>query len=180
MLLDAGYRVDCSVTPGVDWSGTPGAPSGAGGPDYRGFPGQPYFLSPQNIKAPVHRGLLEVPVTIATGAVFLCAAWAYRVPILRAILNRIYPLQSWLSPGENDLPGMLRAAHAARITSAGCVELMVHSSELMPGGSPNFPNSAAIERLYASLEVLFEDLSAWCRGMTLAEFHARMNTEATP
>jgi hypothetical protein len=52
------------------------------------------------------------------------------------------------------------------------VEFMVHSSELMPGGSPRFRTAAAIERLYASLEVLFEELSAWCRGMTLAEFHA--------
>src|SRR5579872_2796709 len=33
MLLEAGYRIDCSVTPGVDWSATTGAPGGAGGPD---------------------------------------------------------------------------------------------------------------------------------------------------
>jgi hypothetical protein len=52
------------------------------------------------------------------------------------------------------------------------VEFLVHSSELMPGGSPRFRTAAAIERLYASLEVLFEELSTWCKGMTLAEFHA--------
>jgi len=180
MLLEAGYRVDCSVTPGVDWSTTPGAPSGVGGPDYRRFPGTPYFLSPHDIATPAPRGLLEVPVTVATGALYRAAAWAYCIPILGAILNRLSPLHSWVSPGENDLPGMLRAAHAARASSAGCVELMVHSSELMPGGSPTFPNDAAIERLYANLEALFDDLSAWCRGMTLSEFHAVMSTEATP
>src|SRR5207247_2224407 len=31
MLLDEGYRVDCSVTPGVDWRGNPGNPGGNGG-----------------------------------------------------------------------------------------------------------------------------------------------------
>src|SRR6185295_9776816 len=43
-LLEAGYRVDCSVTPGVDWRRNPGATNGRGGADYRHFPAQPYFL----------------------------------------------------------------------------------------------------------------------------------------
>jgi hypothetical protein len=74
---------------------------------------------------------------------------------------------------------MLRAAHRARAKGADCIELFVHSSELMPGGSFTFRTAAAIERLYADLEVLFEDLSGWCRGMTLAEFHAVMSTKST-
>jgi hypothetical protein len=172
MLLEQGYRVDCSVTPGIDWSTTPGAPGGGGGPDYRGFPDRPYFLSPADIATPARRGLLEVPVTIETSDVFRAAAWAYRLPLAGPIVNRISPKLSWACPGENDLAGMLRAARRARATGAVCVEFMVHSSELMPGGSPRFRTAAAIERLYASLEVLFEELSAWCRGMTLAEFHA--------
>ena len=44
----------------------------------------------------------------------------------------------------------------------------------MPGGSPSFPTAAAIERLYGNLEIIFEELSTWCTGMTLSEFHARM------
>jgi len=35
MLVDAGYRVDCSVSPGIDWRGTPGSPGGNGGPTTR-------------------------------------------------------------------------------------------------------------------------------------------------
>jgi hypothetical protein len=42
----------------------------------------------------------------------------------------------------------------------------------MPGGSPAFRTASDIERLYARLEILFEDVSAWCRGATLREFHA--------
>jgi hypothetical protein len=47
---------------------------------------------------------------------------------------------------------------------------MLHSCDLMPGGSPNSGNAQDVEHLYACLEVLFEEVSAWCRGMTLAEF----------
>jgi hypothetical protein len=177
MLLEAGYCVDCSVTPGVDWSTTPGAPDGGGGPDYRLFPDQPYFLSPDDIATPTRRGLLEVPVTVATSQLFRAAPWAYRLPLLGAIVNRISPMNSWVCPGENALRGMFRAARGARSSGAHCVELMVHSSELMPGGSPTFRTAAAIERLYASLEMLFDELSAWCRGMTLVEFHADMSLE---
>jgi hypothetical protein len=54
---------------------------------------------------------------------------------------------------------------------------MLHSSELMPGGSPTFRTDSDIERLYEYLEALFEKLSAWCHGMTLAEFHARVTME---
>jgi hypothetical protein len=66
---------------------------------------------------------------------------------------------------------MLRAARAARTPGALHTEFTLHSSELMPGGSPSFRNSMDIERLYEDLEILFEELSTWCRGMTLKEFH---------
>lgn len=171
MLLELGYCVDCSVTPGIDWSNTPGAPGGRGGPDYRGFPDRPYFLSPADVATPTRHGLLEVPVTIGMSGLARSAPWAYRLPLAGPVVNRIVPMRSWACPGENDLAGMLRAARSARAAGAQCVEFMVHSSELMPGGSPRFRTAAAVERLYANLEVLFEYLSRWCKGMTLAEFH---------
>ena len=185
MLLEQGYRVDCSVTPGVDWRTTPGAPGGGGGPDYRGFPDRPYFLDPADLATPARRGLLEVPVTIETSGLFRAAPWAYRLPLAGPLFNRVAPMRSWACPGENNLAGMLRAARAARATGAVCVEFLVHSSELMPGGSPRFRTGADIERLYANLQALFEELSGWCKGLTLAEFHdqfhpqfpARLDTE---
>src|SRR5262249_22948935 len=62
LLVEEGYRVDCSVTPGVDWRGNPGAPGGRGGPDYSSFPGHPYFLGTADISAPGAGPLLEVPM----------------------------------------------------------------------------------------------------------------------
>jgi hypothetical protein len=178
MLLEHGYRVDCSVTPGIDWSTTPGAPCGCGGSDYRGFPDHAYFLRPHDIAAPAASGLLEVPVTIETSRLFRRAPWLYRPPIIRAIANRISPRHSWLAPAENGLRGLKRAVRGARARGVGHLQLTLHSSELMPGGSPSFPTAAAIERLYRNLEIIFEELSAWCTGMTLSEFHARMTAPA--
>lgn len=176
MLLEEGYRVDCSVTPGVDWRATPGAPGGVGGPDYRSFPDRPYLMNPRDIATPARRGLLEVPVTIEASPLYAGAPWAYRLPLIGSILRRISPPLSWLCPCENGRTGMLRAAHRARASGAGCIELMIHSSELMPGGSPSFRNKLAVERLYGDLEALFRELSAWCVGMTLAEYQSGITT----
>jgi hypothetical protein len=179
LLLEFGYRVDCSVTPGIDWSATPGAPGGRGGTNYRGYPVQPYFLQPSQISVPVRRGLLEVPVTVETSRLFRSAGWLYQLGVIRKIVNRISPRLNWLCPGENGLRGMRRAARAARRRDRGCLEFLLHSSELMPGGSPTFGSASAIERLYENLETLFAELSAWCQGMTLSELHARLTSEGS-
>src|SRR5256886_17201425 len=111
MLLEQGYRVDCSVTPGIDWSATPGAPGGAGGTNYSRFPDQPYFLAPRDICAPAQSGLLEVSVTIETGRLFRHAPWSYRPPFILGLARRIYPGHSWLWPGVNCPRVLLRASH---------------------------------------------------------------------
>ena len=49
----------------------------------------------------------------------------------------------------------------------------------MPGGSPAFATASDIERLYEHLEILFEQLAQWCRGLTLEEFHAEFTAQAT-
>ncbi|HEY3157504.1 MAG TPA: hypothetical protein VGJ78_00975 [Vicinamibacterales bacterium] len=172
MLLAEGYRVDCSVTPGVDWGGNRGDPMGSGGSDYRGFPERPYFLSVDDISRPAVEGLLEVPVTIRPSRLYRMAPCAYRIPLVRSVAWRISPKHVWVCPAESPLRGMLRAAHAARDEGATHIELALHSSELMPGGSPAFRKATDIERLYEHLEILFERLAGWCRGLTLREFYA--------
>jgi hypothetical protein len=173
MLLDEGYLVDCSVSPGVDWRGTPGDPNGKGGSDYTAFPDRPYFFSPSDISVPTIGGMLEVPLTVRSSGLYRRAPWAYRVPLLRQAANKLVsPALNWVAPAESNLSAMLRAARGARAGGAAHIEFALHSSELMPGGSPTFRNASDIERLYDRLEILFEYLSTWCRGMTLKEFHA--------
>ena len=173
LLLREGYRVDCSVSPGLDWSGTLGDPAGKGGPDYRAFPDRPYFLDPSDISTPGQSELLEVPMTIRSCGLYRRMPWVYRVPLLRQTANRVVsPALNHLSPAESRLGGMLRAARESRARGADHCEFTLHSSELMPGGSPSFRSAADIERLYEDIEILFEELATWCRGMTLKEFHA--------
>src|SRR5215470_17652452 len=180
MLLDEGYCVDCSVTPGVDWRRNLGDPNGNGGSNYTGYPDRPYFLDTSGFSVPTTERLLEVPMTILPGRFTRKAQWVYRIPILRRAANRVSPSFSWLCPVQPALRAplarnfdvMLNVARSARAEGPIHLEFMLHSSELMPGGSPNFRSASDIERLYESLEILFEGLSSWCYGATLEEFHA--------
>src|SRR5262245_32663491 len=136
MLVAEGYCVDCSVTPGVDWGGNPGDPDGDGGTDYTTFPDHAYLLTPSDISLPGAGPLLEVPMTIQPSRLHRMAPWAYRIPLVRSAAYRVTPSLSWLCPTESQLSAMLAAARDARRQGAAHLEFMLHSSQLMPGGSP--------------------------------------------
>jgi hypothetical protein len=182
LLIERGYRVDCSVTPGTSWRAVPGDPAGSGGADYSGFPQRAYFLDPCDISRPaIHGPLLEVPMTVRASGLYRKAPWAYRIPLMRRYANRLSLGLGWLSPVQptiraplqRHLDAMLDMARAERAEGADYMEFMLHSSELMPGGSPKFRDAPAIERLYEYLEILFQELATWCRGVTLLEFDAQ-------
>ena len=63
-LVRLGYRVDCSVTPGITWRHHPGHPGGPGGADFSDFPDGLYELDLDHIDRPGRSGLVEVPTTI--------------------------------------------------------------------------------------------------------------------
>jgi hypothetical protein len=176
MLLDEGYLVDCSVTPGVDWRGNPGAPGGKGGSDYSAFDPNPHFLRgrSRDAAAAPARMLLEVPMTVMPGRLFRWSPWLYRIPGLRRAAGWISPAHRWLCPvpllEKRNVEAMLGLARRARHANPTHLQFMLHSCDLMPGGSPHSGNAQDVEHMYACLEVLFEEVSAWCRGMTLAEF----------
>ena len=174
MLIDEGYLVDCSVTPGVDWRANTGDENGQGGSNYTAFPEIPYFLNPEDISMESSGALLEVPMTVRTSRLFRISPRAYRIPGVNRIARKISPSRRWLCPvplleKHND-KAMLSVARAMRDEVPTHAEFMLHSSELMPGGSPNFATPSDIDRLYDQLEALFEELAPWCYGLTLREF----------
>ncbi|TKI04023.1 deacetylase [Martelella alba] len=169
VLIEHGYQVDCSVTPRVDWRSSPGAPQGRGGTDYTRFPDQAYFIDPDNIANAGRSLLLEVPMSIL-----------YKHPVWLNGVKRIYdvirgkrrsPSVHWLRPRGGNVAQMRQVAETMLAGGADYVEFMLHSSELMPGGSPTFTDAAAIERLYADLEQLFVWMKTRAVGMTLAEYY---------
>lgn len=178
VLLDLGYKVDCSVTPLVTWNRQRGV--NGFGPDFRAARQEPYFLDQSDVCRPGGSGLLEVPMTI------LCR----REAPLRAI-NRVFRDEAsfgsrafrkalgldveWFRPYPYMTAADLKAVYTlAANRGLPAVTLMFHSSELMPGGSPYNPTPESIEQLYERFESLFEFVTAReGRGATLREFAQR-------
>jgi hypothetical protein len=55
------------------------------------------------------------------------------------------------------------------------IEFMIHSSELMPGGSPNFSDEYSIECLYNDMEELFDYIVG--KGYVGSTFKEYLNIE---
>lgn len=171
MLVAYGYLVDCSVTPHVSWRSTLGNPAGQGGTDYRRFPEAPYFMDLGEISRAGESPLLEVPATVLRSRLATVAPWAYQTKGLRRHAWRFGgPPLTWIYPDGGNGSRMLAALRQSVSEGRAHVEFVIHSSELMPGGSKTFPDEASIDRLYADLRALFAEAARICCGMTLHQF----------
>jgi hypothetical protein len=66
---------------------------------------------------------------------------------------------------------MIALVKVARRMRLPVLEMMFHSSELMPAGSESFPTAASIERLYRTFEGTFAYLARHgYEGITLSDF----------
>lgn len=184
MLVERGYTVDCSVTPGVSWRGSLGAPDGAGGSDYTGFPYHPYFMDLDDLSKPGDSPLLQVPMTIRPTPNPIAATLLPRIKgtaAQRAVERFFGGEHVWLRPNGRNLREMLALVERVLAEGAPVLEFMLHSCEFMPGGSPLFITEAEIERLYNHLEKLFQTIAGHgVPGMTLAEYRAVHQPNARP
>jgi hypothetical protein len=173
ILVEHGYRVDCSVTPHVSWKGKLGNPLGRGGTDYSLFPTGAYFLDLDNLARPGASTLLEVPVTILSGrrpVARLLPAPIRSAQLVQAGLERALPAR-WFRPSLRNEADMLRILDEVVADDRSYVEFILHSSELMPGGSPTFKTERDIDRLYDCLGRVFQAATGRFQGATLAEYH---------
>lgn len=170
-LARRGFRVDCSVTPGVDWRATLGDPSGGGGTDYSTAPHHAYALP---VGGASRATLWEVPVTIRPAGGRFAASVRHMVQGLapaRRIWNRLYPSARWFRPRPGNRHVMHSLLREAASDDSPYVEFMLHSSELMPAGSPTFRDGRSIEALYDDLESTFSEArSLGFVGMTLGGY----------
>jgi len=165
-LAEYGYQVDCSVTPGICWE-TEGGYRGWG-PDYRSFRSEPYWLDLSNIAGEGHSPLLEVPVTIIRHRSW---RWIGLTGVRRA-LNHFLPERTWLRPNGRNLKDMQRVLERCIRDDRAHAQLMLHSSELMPGGSPLFESEKQIARLYEHLRLLFTQVVGSFQPATLSDFYS--------
>lgn len=147
-----GFRVDCSVSPFVDWSNE-------GGADFRGAPHHPYRFDPASPFLEDPRGpLVELPTTIGflggnhrRSSILrerLMASPLRRLKVL-GVLDRLDLSQRrWLSPETSTAAELKRLAEAWVDSGELPLGFTFHSSTLLPGhysfrggraGSESFP-----------------------------------------
>ena len=170
LLQKYGYLADCSVTPGMDWGTSAGFTNGSGGTDYTQFPSTPYTIPSTSI--------LEIPVSIMKD---------HRIKIgncknIKHVLGSCYKAVKgyghlWLRPNGKNLQDMLYLADRVYKSKSEYLMFMLHSSELMPGGSWVFDNEEKIEKLYADLKTLFAYISRNYMGMTIGNYAQKLKSK---
>ena len=171
ILEGLGYTVDTSVDPLFN-------ETRKGGRVFAGAPVAPYFPDVDDVCRPGRSKVLEVPIASATDPALPKSLEALytRMPPLpyRGMLKRLGLRAVWLRPSYSSLDAM--KAFASRLVARGvpCLNVIFHSSEILPGGSPYNRDEAGVTRflddLRRFLEHATEKLAA--EGRTFAEFRA--------
>lgn len=137
-LEELDYKIDSSVTPGINWSGQ-------GGPDHSHAPKQPYFISAKDYYSAGGLSVLEVPITISGKRfIFLPDRWFY---------------YRWLRPTHMTVFEMKALADEfIRDYAEPVLNLMFHSMETLPGKTP-FVRNKFQQKLYLNrLEKIIKHL----------------------
>lgn len=167
-LRKLGYEVDCSVTSGVSWEQHIGYESY--GSDYTKYPQKAYFMRGKELYKERKTGMLEVPPTIMDYPLKHKIRAIIKTP---SIYKEVMAQKVWLRPNGNNLEDMLEIVRNYERSRCDYLEFMIHSSELMPDGSPMFRTERSIEKMYGHLAVLFERIANLYEGITLSGYAAR-------
>ena len=169
ILERLGYTVDTSVDPLFN-------ERRKGGMVFAGAPVTPYHPSYDDVRRPGTSRVLEVPITAATDPPLpkmLERAYASLPAIpYRGALRRLGIRPVWLRPSYTSRERMIAFASRLHERGAPCFNIIFHSSELLPGGSPYTPDAASVERFLADLRALLEHTTRHLGGVgrTYAEF----------
>lgn len=162
LLKEYQIKVDCSHTPGVSWKKSIGAYGG--GANYER----------EELKIKEINGVLEVPVTIVKlEGISELGVPRYLLSYLRECRKPYKTV--WLRPSISSLRDMKKIIDRVnQDASLDYLEFMIHSSELMPGGSPYYPEEGSIENLYKVINELFDYIkNLGYTGCTLKEYYEK-------
>lgn len=155
LLREFHYEADCSVTPYVNWRRTV-----RGGMSRR----LPNFRSASVLPSDLGGGLIEIPMTI------LPRGWELLSTSGADILGRGSLAATWcrIFP-ETTIHELIDLFYSAEERRMPYLEFMVHSSELILGGSPYTKTKEALEHLFTTMEELFDFLAGKSvTGITLS------------
>ena len=140
-VLDSlGFIADCSVTPGISWENCSGA-TVAGGNNYRSFLNKAYCLTDNMVEIPLTSKRIHCP---------------YGKTVKSIVKNMLIGIEGNLRLATSSLELMMRLTTKIESEENDYLEFMLHSSELMPGGSPYFRTENDIEEMYKEMEAYFK------------------------
>lgn len=152
MLIDLGIVYDCTVTPYLSWENNRGVTVRSKGSNYLDYSNEQTILK----HSKENKSLIEYPVSIVkTKKLFLPECFGIK-NILKSVKSSLKGQKIWLRPNGKNLKQMKWLLKYAKKNGFAFVEFMIHSSELMPGGSPTFRDEKAIEKFYCDTEKLFD------------------------
>ncbi|GHT52590.1 deacetylase [Spirochaetia bacterium] len=170
LLIERGIQIDCSVTPHLSWETSRGLTEGSAGSDYRKSPEEPFQTAHSAARSSSNTSLWEVPVTIRKLHNIPGAGNGLR-KIAASTKHTLLGKNVWFRPTGNNLDEMLALIDYIQHSDSDYLMFMLHSSELMPGGSPTFKTPESIERLYGDLEQIFARIAQNFKGVTLNEYY---------
>jgi hypothetical protein len=164
-----GYTVDTSVDPLFN-------ERRKGGPAFAGAPADPYRPEYGDVRRPGGARILEVPISSSTLPRLprlMQRAYASLAPIpWRGAFRRLGVRPVWLRPSYSTVEEMTRFASRLAARRAPCFNVIFHSSELVPGGSPYTPDAGSVDRFLEALRRLLDHLTSRLGGVsqTFSEF----------
>jgi hypothetical protein len=169
LLIEHGIKIDCSVTPHRSWNGARGLSVDSKGSNYTDSSEEPFIVKHSS----TDQTITEIPLTIRRLRRFYLDKTIFFNPLSFAysVKNAITAKPVWLRPNGKNLSTMLALIDYIKKSESSYLMFMLHSSELMPGGSPTFKNTKSIENLYNHLELLFSIISKDFRGITLNDYY---------
>lgn len=182
VLERLGYQVDTSVTPLIDWRTTMGIPrseGGRGGIDYRFAPQHPYHPAYDAVCREGDAKILEIPLSVgftrATPASVRRAYGAFPVIAQRVLRKSEILRPVWAVPPEQSKARLLRMIETLLQQGTEVINMAIHSSELMEGGSPSSRTREATDEVFDRLDAMLAALasSGRCAFTTLTEASQR-------
>jgi hypothetical protein len=160
-LRDHGVWVDCSILPFNTWMDD-------GAPDYRHRDLAPQRIPPRTAsdrpvwELPLSYGYTRTPFRFWQKILHLANTGPGRLLRTTAILERLGIVsKSWLN-FENPLgEQMLRFLTVLRAVRPPFVSFTLHSSSLMPGGSPYCRSDSDVKRLMKTAETVLKTVADW-------------------
>ena len=107
----------------------------------------------------------------------------YEIPVSSVISHKVFNpeyMNAWsyedrrrvwaLRPNGNNLSQMYYVINSRKNSGCEYLEFMLHSSELMPGGSPRLQSAEDVERIYTDIKSIFERISRHYLGIGLEAY----------